>query len=66
MPSELDVPHWGRERVKEMRASVGLSEAVTDRMIWARLMEYNGATTRTRQGQLDALAKLEQEVKDDA
>lgn len=38
MPRELDVPHWAVERVKDYRESLELSAAVTDRMIYARLL----------------------------
>lgn len=38
-PKELDVPHWAARRVQEVRAMWNLPPQITDRMIYARLLE---------------------------
>lgn len=38
-PKELDVPHWARHIVKNHRENLKLPPRVTDRMIYARVVE---------------------------
>lgn len=61
MPNELDVPHWAIQRVKEVRTMYDVPEQVTDRMVYARLMEYNTVKPRTKQGLEDTIRSLESE-----
>lgn len=39
---ELDVPHWARLAVQTYRTSLKMPAAVTDRMIFARLVDCYG------------------------
>lgn len=41
LPPELDVPHWAVKIVAKWRQICFVPERVTDRMIYARLLEFN-------------------------
>jgi hypothetical protein len=59
MPKELDVPHWARSMVSNFRTELSLPEAVTDRMIYARLEETRGTDPEF---ELDRVRDLIEEV----
>lgn len=59
-PNELDVPHWAIDVVQETRKQFKLPEAVTDRMIYAKLVEIHAWRPEDRdrkleQGMLDLI-----------
>lgn len=58
-PRELDVPHWARAMVDNYRRDLKLPAEVTDRHIYAVLVEAHGADPDVIQ---DMLREMEQEV----
>lgn len=61
-PSELDVPHWAVDRVKNVRSVHQLPAFVTDRMIYARLVETSHTKGMTKRDQMKMLDSLRDEV----
>lgn len=65
MTKELDVPHWAMSAVVAWRTRLILPKEVTDRMIYARLLEvpmsvfhgYIGNTESVYEAALEALRK---------
>lgn len=56
MPEERDVPHWARQVVEHHRRELELPERVTDRMIYARLVETQGLSPERERARLLSLA----------